>query len=224
LGDRFVIFSGGKLEYRKGQDIVIEAFRRFQQRHPDALLLTAWHNIWHQTMHSIEQSGYVQGVPQVDASGTLQIAEWLSANGIPAGSVIDVGAIANPLVGQVVREADVALFPNRCEGGTNLAAMECLACGVPTILSANTGHRDLIRDGMGYALPTQQPIGASAGSSMHGWGESSVDEILEQLEWMYAHRDQARQKALNDAVTMQEWTWEKQVGRLLGVLGDRQLL
>uniref|UniRef100_A0ACD5GTC9 Uncharacterized protein n=1 Tax=Desertifilum tharense IPPAS B-1220 TaxID=1781255 RepID=A0ACD5GTC9_9CYAN len=42
--DRFVIFSGGKLEYRKGQDIVIAAFKRFQQRHPEALLMTAWHN------------------------------------------------------------------------------------------------------------------------------------------------------------------------------------
>ncbi len=224
LGDRFVIFSGGKLEYRKGQDIVIEAFRRFHQRHPDALLMTAWHNIWPQTMHGIKQSGYVQGTPQVDASGKLQITEWLRASDIPAASVLDVGAIANPLVGQVVREADVALFPNRCEGGTNLAAMECLACGVPTLLSANTGHRDLIRDGMGYALNAQQPINAVAGSSTHGWGESSVDEILEQLEWLYTHRNQAQEKALVDAEKMQDWTWEKQVGRLLAVLGDRQLL
>ena len=36
---RFVVFSGGKLEYRKGQDIVLAAFRRFHQRHPDALLV-----------------------------------------------------------------------------------------------------------------------------------------------------------------------------------------
>ncbi|MCK5681152.1 hypothetical protein KAI46_10130 [bacterium] len=35
--DRFVIFSEGKLEYRKGQDIVIAAFRIFQKRHPEAL-------------------------------------------------------------------------------------------------------------------------------------------------------------------------------------------
>ena len=31
--DRFVVFSGGKLEYRKGQDLVVKAFRTFQQRH-----------------------------------------------------------------------------------------------------------------------------------------------------------------------------------------------
>ena len=32
-----VIFSGGKLENRKGQDIVIAAFRRLLNHHPDAL-------------------------------------------------------------------------------------------------------------------------------------------------------------------------------------------
>ena len=45
----------------------------------------------------------------------------------------------------VLRRADVALFPNRCEGGTNLVAMEAAAVGVPVVLSANTGHLDVIR-------------------------------------------------------------------------------
>ena len=34
-----VIFSGGKLEHRKGQDIVIAAFRQLLQHYPDALLV-----------------------------------------------------------------------------------------------------------------------------------------------------------------------------------------
>ena len=39
---RFVVFSGGKLEYRKAQDVVIAAFRQFQARRPEALLIFAW--------------------------------------------------------------------------------------------------------------------------------------------------------------------------------------
>ena len=35
-GDRFRVFSGGKLEWRKGQDIVVEAFKRFSNMHPRA--------------------------------------------------------------------------------------------------------------------------------------------------------------------------------------------
>jgi hypothetical protein len=41
---------------------------------------------------------------------------------------------------QILREIDVAVVPNRFEGGTNLVAMECMACGMPVILSANTGY------------------------------------------------------------------------------------
>ena len=36
---RFTIFSGGKLEYRKAQDVVISAFKKFQSIHKDALLI-----------------------------------------------------------------------------------------------------------------------------------------------------------------------------------------
>ena len=38
---------GGKLEMRKGQDIIIRAFRLFSQRVPEAVLVTAWHNPWY---------------------------------------------------------------------------------------------------------------------------------------------------------------------------------
>jgi tetratricopeptide (TPR) repeat protein/glycosyltransferase involved in cell wall biosynthesis len=223
FGDRFVIFSGGKLEYRKGQDLVIEAFRRFHQRHSDALLLTAWHNIWPKTIRSLEQSLHVTGLPTLDRNRTLHLVSWLEHNGIPPEAVRDLGAIANPLMGQLMREADVALFPNRCEGGTNLVAMECLACGVPTVLSANTGHLDLLNDGLGYALNIQRPVHDSPQNPSHqGWGESDIDEILTQLEDLYAHRAEATAKALNDAAIMlNEWSWAEQVKKLIRILGDR---
>src|SRR5262249_47448295 len=48
LRDRFAVFSGGKLERRKGQDIVVQAFRVFAQRHREALLVTAWSSPWPQ--------------------------------------------------------------------------------------------------------------------------------------------------------------------------------
>src|SRR5690606_1999535 len=38
-GDKFVIFSGGKLEYRKGQDLVIKAVQILQKKYPDIYLI-----------------------------------------------------------------------------------------------------------------------------------------------------------------------------------------
>ena len=36
--------------------------------------------------------------------------------------------------------ADAGLFPNRCEGGTNLVAMEAMASGLPVILSGTSAR------------------------------------------------------------------------------------
>ena len=219
FGDRFVIFSGGKLEYRKGQDIIVAAFKQFHKKHPEALLLTAWHNFWPQYMLGIEQVGNVVGLPNINRDGSLGISQWLVANGLPIDSFIDIGLIPNHLAGQILREADAAVFTNRCEGGTNLVAMESMACGIPTILSANTGHLDLIHSNNCYPLLSQRRVKPTAHfSGIEGWGESDVAEVIEALEQIYTNREQAKSRGLAAAKFMLDWTWEKQVNRFLNVI------
>ena len=219
FGDRFVIFSGGKLEYRKGQDIVVAAFKRFHKKHPEALLLTTWHNFWPQYMLGIEQVGNVVGLPQINRDGSLGISEWLIANKLPIDSFIDIGLIPNHLTGQILREADAAVFTNRCEGGTNLVAMESMACGIPTILSVNTGHLDLIDKSICYPLLSQRKVKPTAHfPGVEGWGESDVEEVIEALEEIYTNRESAKRRGLTAAKFMLDWTWEKQVKRFLNVI------
>ena len=219
FGDRFVIFSGGKLEYRKGQDIVIAAFKQFHKKHPEALLLTAWHNFWPQYMLGIEQTGNVAGLPNINRDGSLGISQWLAANGLPVESLINIGLIPNHLAGQILREADAAVFTNRCEGGTNLVAMESMACGIPTILSANTGHLDLIHSNNCYPLLSQRRVKPTAHfPGIQGWGESDVDEVVEALEQVYTNREESKRRGLAAAKFMLDWTWEKQVNRFLNVI------
>ncbi|MEG4211747.1 tetratricopeptide repeat protein [Microcoleus sp. S13_B4] len=221
FGDRFVIFSGGKLEYRKGQDIVIAAFKRFRAKHPEALLLTTWHNFWPQYMLGIEQTGNVAGLPNINRDGSLAISQWLVANGLPIDSFIDIGLIPNHLAGQILREADCAVFTNRCEGGTNLVAMESMACGIPTILSANTGHLDLIYSHICYPLWSQGRVKPTAlFPGVEGWGESEVAEVVEALEQVYTNREESKRRGLAAAKFMLDWTWEKQVKRFLEVIAD----
>jgi tetratricopeptide (TPR) repeat protein/glycosyltransferase involved in cell wall biosynthesis len=219
FGDRFVVFSGGKLEYRKGQDIVVAAFRRFRETHPEALLITAWHNHWPQLITDLELAGHVSGVPRA-VGGKLMVTEWLAANGIPERATIDVGCVPNGMMGQIVREADVALFPNRCEGGTNLVAMECMAAGVPTIVSANTGHLDLTRTGGCFALRSQRnvPRPTRYFTGTDGWGESDVGEIVALLERLHDDRALARERADVGAAAMAKLTWRSQIDALMSVL------
>jgi glycosyltransferase involved in cell wall biosynthesis len=215
---RFAIFSGGKLEYRKGQDLVVAAFKKFHARHPDALLVTAWHNPWPQAAQGLARSAHVAGPPPV-VEGRLDVAAWLTANGLPAGSFVDLGPLANTATAPLLREVDVALLPSRCEGGTNLVAMEAMACGVPVILSRNTGHLDLVGEQNCYTLDFQIPMGEVMGRpDLAGWGESSIDEIVAKLETAYTDRADAARRGANGAAFMQDWSWERQVGRLLDAI------
>jgi glycosyltransferase involved in cell wall biosynthesis len=134
FGDKFAIFSGGKAEWRKGQDLVLDAFKVFSGRHPDALLVTAWQSAWPHL--ALEIGGVV-------TDGQVDVRAWAAKLGIDPAKVIDIGPTMHTLMPQIYRECDMGVFPNRAEGGTNLVAMECMACGVPTYCSRLTGQCDL---------------------------------------------------------------------------------
>jgi glycosyltransferase involved in cell wall biosynthesis len=167
--DRFVVFSGGKLEYRKGQDIVLAAFREFHSSHPDALLVTAWQNQWPQLVRDMTLNGHVSVAPVVTSEGA-DIEGWFADNGLPESAAIDLGMVPNPLLGQIIREADVAVFASRAEGGTNLMAMECMAAGVPTIVSESTGHWDLVAERVPSVRKPLKPTAFFDG--IEGWRET----------------------------------------------------
>jgi glycosyltransferase involved in cell wall biosynthesis len=212
--ERFAIFSGGKLEYRKGQDLVLRAFREVRRRHAEALLVTAWHSPWPHLSKSL--AGDDAPAPPLTAEGHIDVPGWVSAFGLPADSVIDLGSVPQPRMPALLREMDVALFPNRCECGTNLVAMEAMACGLPVILSANTGHLDLMAADNSYALTRQKPIDparAAVGGSA-GWGESDVEEILEQLESVYRDREEARRRGAQAAARLASLSWQRQIQAL----------
>jgi glycosyltransferase involved in cell wall biosynthesis len=212
--DRFVIFSGGKLEFRKGQDLVLKAFKLFHQRHEEALLVTAWGNSWEWRDTFLAQLTATAPV-QPTQDGNVDSALWALDNGIPPDALIALGRTPNIAMPHVLREADVGLFPNRCEGGTNLVAMECMACGVPVILSANTGHLDLLEPG-DVALPlTRQAPVIWEGADVGDWGESEIDEIVERLEEIWRDREAARSLGLRAAAFMDTMTWEHQTERLM---------
>ena len=209
---RFAVFSGGKLEHRKGQDLALLAFRAFAERHPEAVLVTGWHSPWPACALTINANPAVAPL-RLDDDGRWDAVAWAVANGLRDTQIIDLGSVPNHLMGRVLREMDVAVFPNRCEGGTNLVAMECLACGVPTIVSANTGHLDLVATGAPAALTRQSPVPArSAGTE--GWGESDVDEIVAALERVWSDRQEAQRRAEAGARAMAGWSWRRQIGQL----------
>ena len=185
--DEFIVFSSGKVEYRKAQDLVLEVFKRFSRNKNDVKLVTAW-----QSIYSFELSQGFRGVLEaglhVDQKLGADITQWAVDNGIAAEKILDLGQVPHQSMPSVLREMDCALQLSRAEGGTNLVAMECMASGLPTLLSECTGHLDI----MGYpnAIPVKvspQPV-AQHILGAQDWREADVEDAVEKLEVLYAQK------------------------------------
>jgi glycosyltransferase involved in cell wall biosynthesis len=224
MPDRFLVFSGGKAEMRKGQDIVMAAFRIFAKRHPEATLVTAWHSPWPHLARSLDPTGIAAPVV-FNQDNKLDVAAWAVANDIAPEQVIDLGNVPNASMPPILREMDAAVFANRAEGGTNLVAMECMACGIPVVLSRNTGHLDLIKDDNCYPLDDQRAVESRWNSvgDVACWGESQSGEVVERLEQIFADRAAARERGMRAAAMMAGMTWAHTARQMKNVaLGPAQ--
>jgi glycosyltransferase involved in cell wall biosynthesis len=192
--DRFYVFSGGKIEYRKGQDLVILAFKRFAARHPDATLVTSWHSPWPQ--YSVGFGGRLESPIKMGQRGMLDVMRWVTENGLDPSQVIDIGQIANVLMPGVLREIHVVLQPSRAEACTSLPVKEAMACGIPVIAARNTGMLDLLTDENCIPLRRQSPVVAIDELGTEGWGESDIEEIVAALEFTYQNRKVAAETGL----------------------------
>ncbi len=219
--DRFIVFSGGKFEFRKGQDIVVTAFKRFHAKHPEALLVTCWQNLLNLDPKPFEMAGHCTKLPNLIPNQGLQIAPWLLGQGLPVGSFVELPYTPNMLMPTVLRECDAAIFPNRGEGGTNLVAMEAMACGVPTYVSNNTGQKDLVEMLGCPAFKSQKEVQVPSNhASVQDWGETDVDEVVEALETMYTNHKDARKKAADIAEKIKAWDWSPLNEKLLDLVCD----
>lgn len=205
LADRFVVFSGGKFELRKGQDLVIAAMKTFMERHDDVLLSSAWHNQWPFSLATMELSKIIN-YRHREGDCLEILAETLTNNGIPLQRVILHPLMDNHQMRQVYHNSDIGLFPNRGEGGNNLVMCEYLACGKTVIASDMTGHADVITSENAFPLTSYRPYHYRHHAE-GVWFEPSVEEILEQLEFAYTHRTILKSKGLKAAEDMARLTW-----------------
>jgi glycosyltransferase involved in cell wall biosynthesis len=178
----FAIFSGGKFELRKGQDIVLAAFKKLQGLRPDARLVTCWANVWPEVMDTMAATLEIQ-YPKTPVIANAQ--EWRAfmrhvcdLNEIDHRRIEFHWFLDQAELADIMRRTSVGIFPNRCEGGTNLMLMEYQACGRPVIMSPYTGHLDVL-----------------SGTSLKGqivreldWFEADVSDCVEKLLEAYEKR------------------------------------
>lgn len=207
--DTFNIFSSGKVEFRKAQDVTLMAFKSFSERHPDARLITLWNSPYADLGNGYK--GIADEPLWLNDSGQLDIKRWAHDNGIDETKVFELGNIPNFALPQILREMDVMLAPTRVESCTSLPVKEAMGCGVPVIYGYHSGMCDL--GNVGIALSRCEPIKASAEYffplAEWEWYEPDLDEIDARLEWCYQNRDRAADQGLRDSRFIHTHrTWE----------------
>jgi len=129
MGYRGAISRQGIGSARAGanrQHVVIRAYKALQDRHKDVILINAWHNLWPQSMMTMQASTLINFQTR-DGPYVQAMYRTLADNGIDPQSVITLPVTSHLAMPRIYRNTDVGIFPNRCEGGTNLVLMEYMA-------------------------------------------------------------------------------------------------
>jgi glycosyltransferase involved in cell wall biosynthesis len=215
----FVVFSGGKFELRKGQDVAVKAFKIFAARHADAFLVAAWHNPWQNFALTMRASPHFPLKSARYVSCQTLLLKWLSDSGLDLNRVELVPQLHHASLARIYCDTDVGLFPNRCEGATNLVMMEYMACGRTVVATDFSGHRDVLTDTNSIPMRAGSLVPFIQGGQPAGlWCEPNVEEIVEGLEWAYNHRDEVVALAEQAGNDLANWTWNRAAHDFLRLL------
>lgn len=132
--------------------------------------------------------------------------------------------------GKISAQAEVDLYadahcylqPSRGEG-FGLQPLQAIAQGLPTILTNAHGHASFAHLGF--------PVGATMAPSdyfIYGdageWWEPNLDELVDQMRWVYDNYSAACEFAARSARTVaEEWTWRHTAEKFLDALGRDRL-
>jgi len=132
------------------------------------------------------------------------------ANGIDLNRVINVLPRQNAQMARLYKNTDIGLFPNRCEGGTNLVLMEYMACGKPVIASYSSGHQDILNPSNSILIKKMNPLNiASRGVFQAAWDDPDIDETIAHLEMAYQNRDNLKLIGKQAGSDLARLTWRK---------------
>lgn len=219
--ERFVIFSGGKFELRKGQDLVLRAVKIMQDKYPDVWLVNCWYNLWPDSTRLMSYSSHIRFEHRNKETWSDTMARTYADNGLDGRRIVTCELMPQNLQRDLFSRTDIGLFPNRCEGGTNLVLMEYMACGKPVIASNASGHKDILNENNALLLNRLSPfmVKDNKGALIAKWQEPSLDEIVAHLEYAYHNRKELLMYGRQAGLDLKHFTWGHSARRLIEVMG-----
>ncbi len=112
--------------------------------------------------------------------------------------VILRGHVPHEKLQEEYAQASVFVLPSLQEGSA-LVTYEAMACGLPLLVSTNTGSVAIDKE-HGFIIPIRDP-----------------DSIAEKLTWMHAHPDESRAMGQRAAEYIQDFTWDRYARGVISV-------
>lgn len=129
-GKKMLLFFS-RINFKKGLDVLVEAFKHIHRQHPDTVLV----------LTGPDDENYGQ-----------KVREWLKAAGLSEFAIF-TGMLTGQDKLAVLRDADLFLLPSYSEN-FGIAVVEAMACGIPVVISDKVNiWREVVQEGAGLATP-----------------------------------------------------------------------
>lgn len=101
------------------------------------------------------------------------------------------------------KKSDIFAFPSN-QDGFGSVVLEAMACGLPVIVSENTGAKDCVRDGIdGFIIPT-----------------ADVDALCDRINYFYKNRGKVEEMGRRAREQALKYDWESYRKRLAGSVAN----
>ena len=142
-GKRLMLFLG-RIHYKKGVDLLVNAWAEIAAQFPDALLVLAG----------------------PDSEGTLtKVTETIAKSGLQ-DRVLITGMLTGPMKWSALAAADCFVLPSYSEG-LSVAVLEAMSMGVPLILSHECNLPQIPKEGAGWLVATEvKPLATALATAL----------------------------------------------------------
>lgn len=202
----FVFLSIFEWLYRKGWDILLEAWARAFTPSDDVCLILRTYP--------------VNVVDHPDSASVIlrRIHEFLDGKlGRPLQSVAPIVVVGRPVpqmhMPRLYASADAFVLPSRGEGWGR-PYMEAMACGLPVIGTGWSGNLAFMNEGNSYLIDPGELVTVDDRAEFpfyrgHKWSNPSVEHLATLMRRVFENRSEAKAKGNAAAQSVRrDWTWD----------------